>query len=616
MKLKTMLMITTVALGAISSYSMPSDAEIAKTEPLVKELVADEFAAMKDGKKTRPEVAEACLGYIGDAETEAAKVVLIKMAFDQYMSGGVFDKAAETFGMLSESVKDVPDGLLGKWTQPYLAKVCKAGRADGVAILLNRAIADSDLDSANAIAKQVGSFRSRLSKSKAWPQLQTAMNEIIQLKARGKELSAIKAKLKVNPNDPELHEKLAVALAGSGDWKAALKEFAQASGKVAEIAVWENKYPETGMSEFTTATVADFWWNYTNEEKVPEATVRSFRKHAAGWFQIAIDNGALKGLKKTLAEKRIKEAEGYGEIEAVGEAATAAAPVGAGKPIKFKMGKGVEMELMFCPAGKFEMGYPYGGEHNKPHQVTITRPFWTAKFLITREQWETLMPPQRMNEVDLALGGLKAPISNISPQEIESFCLAMTKRYSRNLPKGYIFRMPTEAEWEYACRAGAKGDDPYGMPRGLNQQQGAAVAVRDFMKVEFLKKKGVDFDEKATWNLPGMTCGTKKPNRWGLFDMLGNIGELSYDRIPSVLPDGYKQRPGGNPEGVKYEDAKDPLFWSPEDAPVSMVRENRGSGDGFGGVKRNLMWTQRVRCVGFRIVAGPDLVKEKKLKRK
>ena len=611
-----MLMITAVALGAISAYSMPSDAEIAKTEPLVKELVADEFAAMKDGKKTRPEVAEACLGYIGDAETEAAKVVLIKMAFEQYMSGGVFDKAAETFTALGESVKDVPDGLLGKWTQSYLAKVCKAGRADGVAILLNRAIADSDLDSANAIAKQVGSFRSRLSKSKAWPQLQTAMNEIIQLKARGKELAAIKAKLKENPNDPELHEKLAVALAGSGDWKAALKEFAQASGKVAEIAVWENKYPETGMSELTTATVADFWWNYTNEEKVPEATVRSFRKHAAGWFQIAIDNGALKGLKKTLAEKRIKEAEGYGEIEAVGEAATAAAPAGAGKPIKFKMGKGVEMELVFCPAGKFEMGYEGGGPQYAPHRVSITRPFWAGKFLVTREQWNTLMPQKSLNNLEIALGGDKAAVGSVTYKEVGEFCDLLTKKYRRSLPNGYVFRLPTMAETEYFTRANAKNSsDPYCDPRDAGGKR-LEIAVGVEGKQEILRKLKVSWEDK-TWSIPAsnptVTVGLRKPNKWGIYDCVGNADIWLLDTFPVSKSNFVTPANDMDFKGMNI----DPLFWSNEDVSCGMFLGGSRNACGWGRINRMYVkpgacW----KCLGFRIVAGPDLVKEKKLKRK
>jgi len=199
---------------------------------------------------------------------------------------------------------------------------------------------------------------------------------------------------------------------------------------------------------------------------------------------------------------------------------------GCGKPSKqvdlnnnINLGDGVKMEFVKISAGSFQMGSFNGESREKPvHRVTLTKPFWMAKTEVTQAQWKQIMGnnPSRFK-------GDQNPVEQVSWNDAMQFCKKLTEREQQagRLPKGWIYTLPTEAQWEYACRAGTTG------------------------------KYAGNLDEMAWYKSnSGKThpVGSKKPNAWGLYDMHGNVWEWCLDRY-GKYPSGSVTDPSGASSG-------------------------------------------------------------------
>jgi formylglycine-generating enzyme required for sulfatase activity len=156
----------------------------------------------------------------------------------------------------------------------------------------------------------------------------------------------------------------------------------------------------------------------------------------------------------------------------------------------------VGMRMVWLAPGSFAMGSPPGEplrqDEEAPHRVTLTRAFRIAATEVTERQWLAVMPQGRSPQP-----GADRPLASVSWNEAREFCLELSRK------EGHSYRLPTEAEWEYACRAGV-----------------ASPASKDLGSVAWYSENS---DGAAH------PVGIKAPNAWGLFDMLGNVAEWTMD---------------------------------------------------------------------------------------
>ncbi|MEY3607240.1 MAG: hypothetical protein RLZZ447_28 [Verrucomicrobiota bacterium] len=180
----------------------------------------------------------------------------------------------------------------------------------------------------------------------------------------------------------------------------------------------------------------------------------------------------------------------------------------------------IGLELVPIRGGTFRMGSEQGHTDERPLTQVTLRDFALGKTEVTQAQWQAVMRsnPSRFRGSDL-------PVENVSWDMAMLFCRRLTERAraAGKLPAGFEFTLPTEAEWEYACRAGYTGD--YAADPG-------AMAWYD-----------------ANSDLQTHPVGTKQANAWGLHDMHGNVLEWCHDWFKDSLPGGRVTEPTGPAEG-------------------------------------------------------------------
>ena len=286
---------------------------------------------------------------------------------------------------------------------------------------------------------------------------------------------------------------------------------------------------------------------------------------------------------------------------------------------KFPLAQGLELEMIKCPAGEFMMGYEswntwassQNKEQRKLHRVKLTKDFMLGKFPVTCSQWYAIMGNGKK-----APEGLEdTPVGNITVPEMQAFCDKLTERFKAQLG-GKVFRLPTDAEWEYASKGGKNLDGMLGKTLGLNGNTGSSS--RDGKEVEAIfRQMGYTAEDHARasdtnkpffmWN--PLAVGKYKPNEWGFMDLTGNAWEVTADTIMDTV----LSKEGGVSSFIHvwngrqiYSDFEiDPLLKG-ERHLVRTGFWEKGIAHGIGN-KMGIGDNDRFPAVGFRVCIGEPL---------
>ena len=232
----------------------------------------------------------------------------------------------------------------------------------------------------------------------------------------------------------------------------------------------------------------------------------------------------------------------------------------------------IGMKLKLIPAGEFLMGSPESeperDDDELQHRVRITKPFYLCVYTVTQSQWKSVMGTEPWEGEEYVKEGPDYPAIYVSHDEAVEFCRELSSR------EGATYRLPTEAEWEYACRARSQTAYSFGDTAEQLEQYAWFEENADEVGEEYAHR-----------------VGQKLPNSFGLYDMHGNVWEWCSDWFEEY-PSGEVTDPKGPSSGF-YRVIRGGGWTSPAENCRSAYR-NR------------LLPSDRYDYYGFRVSLSPS----------
>ena len=578
------------ACAALVALALPTKKEVQAARPIVAELMADAVAEQKAGKIKTAELGARALALADRAETEAARLLLLQGAVIAYARGGEPARAAEAVRKMRGEIKGI--------TPEYEAD------------MLSRAVKSLPLKDGRLLYGMLEDAR--------------------RLVRYRREATTLEKSLAAK-DDPAKRAQLAERLAAIGEWKRALEEIAKLGGDVARAAKFE-----LGEGTMTSAEVAEIWWRQSGMKDADGFTV--FQRHAGEWYAKALADGSLTGLKRDLAQKRIDDMGGIKNFRGSGTVASGTRAASGHRESGIPAASEKQSNALYCvidlstgpSASRYPVKWlatpPPGGfntdeyktsklvlrriepgkfKMDGKYELTLTKPYYMGVFEVTQKQYELVTggnPSQFKGDM--------RPVENVSWNMIRGDSSTYNWPSSANVDSstfmgklqartGLKFDLPTEAQWEYACRAGTTskynngGDtvaDLKKLGRFLFNQAGRAWEESDADLARHEPDGKGGYSERHT------VVGSYLPNAWGLYDMHGNVWEWCLDWKGNLS--GGVTDPQGSSSGS--DRVRRGGSWN-SDTVVHCTSSHRGNNDP----------SYVNSYVGFRLAIGHDLLKER-----
>ena len=500
-----------------------------------------------------------------DIRPYQVKARLLKQLVAQSSSGGAAQLSPVSESCVKFALKAAADGATGEasevldaasksLTKP-LAQAQTAQRAAKAALGRARTVADkADRE------KHVVEAQADLDAIKSAQSALTECAKALQKALREREaIQAARLRLKTAPDDPE-----ACLTVGGwycfhvGNWDEGLKLLAKGSDAALkslaaeELAAKPSNGRGTGRPRRCVV------------EPGREGHGQAQGRHAAACRPMVRGgaDGPCAGLTRTKVEGRLAQVPSEAAPDAEAPA-SAAAPPPAKAPFDEKTAKAhqtrwarylrvavtetnsIGMKLTIVPPGEFEMGSPkelideeaktYADDQWYPdrlpgegpaHRVRITKPFWLGVTEVTQEQYQAVMDSNPSG----FKGDLKRPVEQVTGDQAVEFCRRLSE-FPKEKAARRQYRLPTEAQWEYACRAGSTGRWSVSDPAHPLSRAAEEKLLSEYAWVGCAETHPV---------------GQKRANAWGLYDMHGNVMEWCQDWYH---PDYYANSPTDDPTG-------------------------------------------------------------------
>ena len=511
---------------------IPSEAAQKAARLIVQEIYGDDFRAAKTSEQKIQlaqklmKVAEETTGDPVGRFVLLAKVrVMAAELGNVQLTLTTVDEVSKTFAIESLAWKAESLAVIERGRNLTMPEQ-RRQFAEAALSLVEQAIAEDQFENASklvAIASRVArkARYSNLSKQAAQSQ-----REIASLQEEFELVQEARAKLNEDPIDAEANLVVGRYYCFSkADWDVGLLMLAIGSDpQLKKLAGQELQRPESVSEQ---VAIGDAWWEIAKE--MEGRAQHNIKQHAGVWYARALPQ--LTGLSKAKAEKRLRDAPASQMNPPL-----AIAPFDQrqarqhqkawgnylGVPVEYT--NFIGMKFMLIPAGEFLMGSPESEKdrahtEGPVHQVRISKAFYLGVYEVTQEQYAKVIGVKGSR-----LKASNNPVRQVSWNDAVEFCQKLSASQGENA-SGKLYRLPTEAEWENACRSGTAT---------------AYSFARDASKLsEFAWYKG------SSGNM-SHPVGQKRPNGFGLYDMHGNVWEWTndwhakdyYGKSPMVDPRG------------------------------------------------------------------------------